>query len=91
MLLKARESDLPIIWSILQDAIAQRKAEGSEQWQNGYPSEQTARDDIAAGYGYVLVEILDKHKAHAAVANTPGVLGIEKLNSEYANSATSAE
>jgi ribosomal protein S18 acetylase RimI-like enzyme len=56
MLQKARESDLPVIWEILQDAIAQRRAEGSDQWQNGYPSEQTARDDIAAGNAYVLVE-----------------------------------
>lgn len=53
---KAGESDLPVIWAILQDAIAQRKAEGSRQWQDGYPNEQTARDDIAAGHGYVLVE-----------------------------------
>ena len=56
MLLKARESDLPVVWEILQDAIAQRKADGSQQWQDGYPSEQTARDDIAAGDGYVLVD-----------------------------------
>lgn len=56
MLLKARESDLPVIWEILQDAIARRRAEGSDQWQNGYPNEQTARDDLAAGNAYVLVE-----------------------------------
>jgi len=56
MLQKATESDLPVIWEMLQDAIARRKAEGSEQWQNGYPNEQTARDDIAAGNAYLLVD-----------------------------------
>lgn len=56
ILQKANASDLPTIWEILQDAIAQRKADGSDQWQNGYPNEQVARDDIAAGNGYVLVE-----------------------------------
>jgi len=66
MLLKARESDLPVIWEILQDAIARRKAEGSDQWQNGYPNEQTARDDLAAGNAYVLVEN-DAVLAYAAI------------------------
>ena len=78
MLLKARESDLPVIWEILQDAIAQRKAEGSDQWQNGYPNEQTARDDIAAGNAYVLVED-DVVVAYAAIlfGNEPAYDAIE--------------
>jgi len=71
MLVKARESDLPVIWSILQDAIAQRKAEGSDQWQNGYPDEQTARDDIAAGNGYVFLQD-DAIVAYAAI-----IIGVE--------------
>lgn len=53
---KATPSELPFIWEILQQAIQQRKQDGSEQWQNGYPNEQTVYDDIANGYGYVLVE-----------------------------------
>ncbi len=53
---KATPSELPSIWEILQQAIQQRKQDGSEQWQNGYPNEQTVYDDIANGYGYVLVE-----------------------------------
>lgn len=55
ILRKAFFSELPIIWNILQQAIAQRKNEGSDQWQNGYPNEQTVHDDIANGYAYVLV------------------------------------
>jgi GNAT superfamily N-acetyltransferase len=56
ILSKARHSEITIIWNILQDAIDQRKKDGSEQWQNGYPNEQTVYDDINNGYGYVLID-----------------------------------
>lgn len=53
---KAISSELPIIWEIIRDAIALRKQDGSLQWQNGYPNEQTIYADIAMGYGYVLID-----------------------------------
>jgi GNAT superfamily N-acetyltransferase len=56
ILRKAIFSELPFIWNILQQAIEQRKQEGSEQWQDGYPNEQTVHDDINKGYAYVLTE-----------------------------------
>jgi GNAT superfamily N-acetyltransferase len=56
ILSKARDSEITIIWNILQDAIDQRKKDGSEQWQNGYPNEQTIYDDINNSYGYVLID-----------------------------------
>lgn len=56
ILRKASLSELTIIWNILQDAINQRKKDGSEQWQNGYPNKQTVYDDINNGYGYVLID-----------------------------------
>jgi GNAT superfamily N-acetyltransferase len=49
-------SESDIIWKILQQAIAQRKKDGSDQWQNGYPNLQTVHDDIHNGNGYVLVD-----------------------------------
>lgn len=55
ILRKAIFSELPNIWDILQQAIEQRKQDGSEQWQNGYPNENTVHDDISNGYGYVLI------------------------------------
>jgi GNAT superfamily N-acetyltransferase len=55
ILRKANDSDAPTIWNILQEAIEQRKLEGSRQWQDGYPNEQTVQDDIAKGYAHVLV------------------------------------
>ncbi|TSJ47860.1 GNAT family N-acetyltransferase [Fluviicola chungangensis] len=53
---KATLSEIPAIWEILQQAIERRKADGSEQWQDGYPNEQTVRNDLANDYGYVLVD-----------------------------------
>ena len=49
-------TELDTIWNILQQAIAQRKRDGSDQWQNGYPNEQTVIDDIQKAIGYVLVD-----------------------------------
>ncbi|MGO4291733.1 GNAT family N-acetyltransferase [Chitinophaga sp. RAB17] len=56
ILRKADISEVPVIWDILQQAIAQRKEDGSKQWQDGYPNEQTVRDDIENGYGYVVAD-----------------------------------
>jgi len=47
---------VPAIWEILQQAIEQRRKDGSEQWQNGYPNEQAVNDDITQGYAYVLTD-----------------------------------
>lgn len=63
---KATISDAPVIWTIIQQAIEQRKQEGSAQWQNGYPNEHTIHDDIARGYGFVL-EDGDVTVAYAAI------------------------
>ena len=54
ILRKAALSEVPVIWDILQQAIEQRKQDGSEQWQYGYPNERTIQEDIANGFAYVL-------------------------------------
>ncbi|MBC9812093.1 GNAT family N-acetyltransferase [Crocinitomicaceae bacterium CZZ-1] len=51
---KATITEVPVIWEILQYAIAQRKADGSQQWQDGYPNENSIRNDIYNGSAYVL-------------------------------------
>ena len=66
ILRQANPGEAPIIWTILQQAIAQRKRDGSEQWQKGYPNEQTVHEDIANGYAYVL-ENDDSVIAYAAI------------------------
>jgi len=50
----ATVTEVPQIWTILQGAIARRKAQGSSQWQDGYPNETIVSEDIAKGFGYVL-------------------------------------
>ena len=56
ILRKAALSEVPQIWNILQDAIEQRRQDGSTQWQDGYPNELTIQNDIKNGYAYVLIE-----------------------------------
>ena len=41
------------IWAVLQQAIARRKADGSNQWQDGYPNPAVVANDIEKGVGYV--------------------------------------
>lgn len=62
----ASEGDQVTIWQMLQDAIEQRRKEGSRQWQDGYPNEETVRADMNKGYGYVL-EYEGNAIAYAAV------------------------
>ena len=71
ILRKANLSELPIIWDIIQQAIEQRREDGSEQWQNGYPNEQIIHKDITKGYAYVLVD------NNAIVAYAAIIFGIE--------------
>jgi len=53
---KATLNETPQIWEILKDAIARRKRDGSDQWQNGYPNVTSIEMDIAKDTAYVLVD-----------------------------------
>ena len=53
---QAQAVDIHQIWHILQQAIQQRKDEGSNQWQDGYPNLSVVEADIEKGYGYVLTD-----------------------------------
>jgi len=52
----AVDAESHVIWQILQGAIARRKADGSNQWQDGYPNPEVIAKDLQKGGGYVLVE-----------------------------------
>lgn len=56
VLRKALESELPIIWEIIQYAIERRRQDGSRQWQDGYPNPDSIRADFEKGYSYVVEE-----------------------------------
>ena len=53
---KAITSEIPQIWDILQQAIARRKEDGSNQWQDGYPNPEVIQKDIDENAGFVLTE-----------------------------------
>lgn len=53
---KAKISDIPKIWNIIQDAILRRKADGSNQWQDGYPNPEVLQSDIEKEVGFVLTK-----------------------------------
>lgn len=53
---KATTVQIPEIWIILQQAIARRKADGSQQWQDGYPNPEVILNDINKDAAYVLTE-----------------------------------
>jgi GNAT superfamily N-acetyltransferase len=63
---KATPSEIPAIWEILQQAIERRKQDGSQQWQDGYPNEQSIHNDLSNGSAYVLTEN-DQILAYAAI------------------------
>ena len=50
----SKVEDISRIWEILQEAIALRAAQGSQQWQDGYPNRNVVEQDIANAYGYVV-------------------------------------
>jgi ribosomal protein S18 acetylase RimI-like enzyme len=53
MLRKATNQDTESIQSLYQQAITYLKQRGIDQWQNGYPNQNTLKDDIAGGFSYV--------------------------------------
>ncbi len=52
---KTTAEDLPAVMKIITDAKALLAAAGSPQWQNGYPNEETIKNDIEEGISYVLL------------------------------------
>lgn len=56
ILRKAKQEESAIIWEILQYAIEQRRKDGSNQWQDGYPNPAAIQEDLDKGYAYVVEE-----------------------------------
>ena len=53
---KSQKEDLEKIWEILQQAIERRRKDGSKQWQDGYPNQETIQTDFGKGFGFVLTD-----------------------------------
>lgn len=63
---KAIPDDAARVLEILEDAKAALRQNGVDQWQNGYPNDESVRSDIDAGICHVL-EISGEIAATAAV------------------------
>ena len=55
-LVKANVARSTKIWEMIQQAILRRKADGSKQWQDGYPNLDIIKNDIEKEQGFVLME-----------------------------------
>jgi GNAT superfamily N-acetyltransferase len=53
---KATLQEIPQIWEIILKAIARRKADGSKQWQDGYPNQKSIETDVDNEVGFVLTD-----------------------------------
>lgn len=72
--------------AIIDFAIASRKADGSQQWQDGYPNRQTIEADIHHKFAYILQDREGQIAAYAAVIDEPEP-AYEQLNT-WLNSQT---
>ena len=50
-----QSSELPLAMDIINQAKSFLRAQGIDQWQDGYPDESILRADIEAGRGYFLI------------------------------------
>ena len=53
---KSIKSDIKEIINIIEEAQSYFKANGIDQWQNGYPNEESIMNDIESGESYVLLK-----------------------------------
>ena len=53
---KTEYADIPAVMKLIRQAQEYMKAQGIDQWQDGYPNEGSIAMDIAKGYSYVMEE-----------------------------------
>ncbi|MBF8808704.1 MAG: GNAT family N-acetyltransferase [Enterococcus lacertideformus] len=52
---KTTLEDVPAVMKVINDAKSLLAINGSPQWQNGYPNEETIKQDIQKSWGYVFL------------------------------------
>lgn len=53
---QAHKNEAGACYQCIEDARKYHKAQGFEQWRQGYPTQQTILDDIAQGNGFVFTD-----------------------------------
>ena len=84
---RAQNSDVDKIVQILQDAIAFLKERGSTQWQSGYPSRETVKEDIKNNCAWVLT--VDNEVAGYAAVVIGRDSNYAKIDGEWNNDVDS--
>ncbi len=85
---KSEIADIPRMLEIIAEAQAAFRAQGIDQWQDGYPNEEVLLQDIAAGDSYVVFE--DKQLVATAMISFDGdpnykvIIGAWKNDLPYA-------
>lgn len=65
---KSEKKDVKIIMEIINEAKEYFRENGIDQWQNGYPNEESILGDIAEGENYVLLNETGEILASCAVS-----------------------
>lgn len=65
---KSEKKDVPEIMHIINQAKNYFRENGIDQWQNGYPNEESIIGDIAEGENYVLCDDMGKIIASCAIS-----------------------
>ena len=86
---KSRKSDIKEIINIIEEAQSYFKANGIDQWQNGYPNSDTIYNDIKKNSSYVL-ESENKILATAMVSFEEDKTYKKIYNGEWLNSGNYA-
>ena len=81
---KAEETDIKRIWEIIQQAKAQMKRLGSNQWNESYPAIENIQQDITAGNGYVLCQ--DNQVIVYGVISFDGEPVYDQIKEKWSNS-----
>ncbi len=50
----AKREDIPLLCELFSEGIAFLKAQGVDQWQDGYPNREVANEDLSASASYLL-------------------------------------
>lgn len=65
---KTEEKDIPVVMEIINEAKEYFKNNNIDQWQNGYPNEESIKGDIIEGENYVLCDDEEKIIATCAIS-----------------------
>ncbi|MGL5786549.1 MAG: GNAT family N-acetyltransferase [Bacteroidales bacterium] len=80
---KSKTEDIPFIMSVINEAQAYFKNKGIDQWQNGYPNDDSILCDITAGHSYVF--LIDNRVIATAMISFDGETTYDLIDGKWLN------